>query len=349
MVKRVSHLCCALNSTRTARVALPLRSGEPLALTSRCELDALRLATEDTVAVCDMCADDDSSALLVADYANRCVKAVAASGGAALVFQCGADSRPRALQLVRPAAGGGATLLLVEWLDGDLQAARYALVAAARSGQRFRETRRLPLPVLSKDEPLAAVNMYKLRGGFVLIGNQRAKALEAIDARDANDIRRLAEPVALDFELWQFSVGTADAKELLAATDARLAQCAFCRWRRPAARRHCGLSSASLPATRTTRPTRVLLFGSHVLVAVWDASRDSHWVECHSVSGATPPQPPRVLTVERQVRINCWRAAGERVQLFDWNHKQLQSLECALLSGLSEQYLRIAVHFTSQE
>ena len=191
--------------------------------------------------------------------------------------------------------------------------------------------------------------MYKLRGGFVLIGNQRAKALEAIDARDANDIRRLAEPVALDFELWQFSVGTADAKELLAAIGCRT------RAVRVLQVEASGGPPALRPLFRLTAgdenhsPTRVLLFGSHVLVAVWDASRDSHWVECHSVSGATPPQPPRVLTVERQVRINCWRAAGERVQLFDWNHKQLQSLECALLSGLSEQYLRIAVHFTSQE
>ena len=168
----------------------------------------------------DICADaaDSSAALLVADSANRCVKAVAASGRAALVFQCGADSRPRGLQLVRPATGdGAATLLLVECLEREQQVVDYSLAVAARSGERFAETRRLPLPLLSKHDPLAPVSVAQLSGGLVLIGNARATALEVVDARDASDVRRAAAPVALDFALWAFAVGTADAKELLAA------------------------------------------------------------------------------------------------------------------------------------
>ena len=122
-----------------------------LAETRSYELDALQLPTEDTVVVTDLCHDADSNDLFIADYANRCVKAVAASGRPALVFQCGADSRPRALQLVRPVAGGGAALLLVVWLEAEQQAARYALLVAARNGQRFEETGRLLLPALAKD------------------------------------------------------------------------------------------------------------------------------------------------------------------------------------------------------
>ena len=316
--------------------AVLLRAAErtlQLAETGRYKLDALRLPTEETVAVYDICPDADSDALLVADGANRCVKAVAASGRAALVFQCGADSSPVALQLVRPVAGEGAALLLVEWLTAEQQAAHYALVVAARSGQRFDETRRLPLPALSKQEPLAAVSMATTSGGFVLIGNSRAKALDMIDARDSSSIARLAAPLPLDFALWHFSVGAADGRELLAATEVssrtvRVLQVEASSGA-PALRPLAGLTAGD----ESHLLTRVLLFGRHVLLSMWHASIQSHAVECVPFSGA-PLRQPLVLRAERQVWVNCWRAAGERVLLFDKNHRQLQSLECASLAAL---------------
>ena len=330
-----THVACRTSPTVTLICAVHLRAAErtlQLAETRRYELDALRLPTEDTVAVWDVCPDADSGALLVADRQNRCVKAVVASGRAALVFQCGADSRPRALQLVRPVAGGGAVLLLVEWLTAEQQAARYALVVAARSGQRFDETRRLPLPALAKEEPLAAVSMATTSGGFVLIGNSGAKALEVIDARDSSGIARLAAPLPLDFALWNFSVGAADGRELLAATEVSSRTVRFLQVEASNG------APALLPLARLIAgdgsylPNRVLLFGRHVLLGVWHASIQSHAVECLPVSGA-PLQQPLVLSAERQVRVNCWRAAGERVLLFDSNHRQLQSLECASLAA----------------
>ena len=255
------------------------------------------------------------------------------SGRAALVFQCGANSRPVALQLVRPVAGGGAALLLVEWLTAEQQAARYALVVAARSSQRFDETRRLPLPALSTEDPFVVVSMATTSGGFVLIGNSGANALEVIDARDSSGIARLAAPLPLDFALWHFSVGTADGRELLAARDnstrtVRVLQVEASSGApalRPLARLTAGDESHL--------PSRVLLFGRHVLLGVLHESIQSHAVECLPVSGA-PLRQPLVLSAERQVRVNCWRAAGERVLLFDVNHNQLQSLECASLAAL---------------
>ena len=316
---------------------MPLRAAErtlQLAETRRYELDALRLPTEDTVSVSDMCPDADSGALLVADFANRCVKAVAASGRAALVFQCGADSRPRALQLVRPVAGGGAALLLVQWLSAEQQAARYALVVAARSGQRFDETRRLPLPALAKEDKNAGISMATTSGGFVLIGNSRAKALEVIDARDLSGIARLAAPLPLDFALWHFSVGAADGRELLAAKERSTRTVHVLQVEASSG------APALRPLARLTAgdeshlPGKLLLFGRHVLLGVRHASIQSDAVECLPVSGA-PLRQPLVLRAERQVRVDCWRAAGERVLLFDSNHKQLLSLECASLAARS--------------
>ena len=297
-------------------------------MTRRYELDALLLPTEDTVNVFDICPDADSDALLVADAANRCVKVVAASGRAAPVFRCGADSRLRALQVVRPVAGGGAALLLVQWLEAEQQAARYALVVAARSGQHFDETRRLPLPALAKEDLLAIVSMATMSGGFVLIGNRGAKALEVIDARDSSGIARLAAPLPLNFALWHFSVGTADGRELLAATEV------LSRTVRVLQVEASSGTPALRPFARLTAgdeshlPRWVLLFGRHVLVALWHASIESNAVECLPVSGA-PLRQPRVLCAERYMRVNCWRAAGERVLLYDSNHMQLHSLECA--------------------
>ena len=316
--------------------AVPLRAAKrtlQLAETRRYELDALRLPTENTVYVWDICPDADSDVLLVADYWNRCVKAVAASGRAAVVFQCGADSLPRALQLVRPVAGGGAALLLIEWFTAEQQAARYALVVAARSGQRFDEKRRLLLPALTKATPLAAVSMATTSGGFVLIGNSGAKALEVIDARDSSGIARLTAPLPLDFALRQFSVGAADGKELLAATEVSSRTVRVLQVKASSG------APALRPLARFTAgdeshlPTLVLLFGRHVLLGVWHESSQSHAVECLHFSGA-PLRQPLVLSAERQVRVGCWRAAGGRVLLFDGNHKQLQSLKCASLEVL---------------
>ena len=260
------------------------------------------------------------------------MKAVKASGPWALVFQCGADSRPRALQLVRPVAGGGAALLVVERLTTEQQAARYALVVAARSGQRFDETRRLPLPALATEDPFAAVSMATTSGGFVLIGNSRARALEVIDARKSSGIARLAAPIRLDFALWEFSVGAADGKELLASTEV-----SSCNVRVLQVEASSGAPAlrpfASLTAGDESHyPDRVLLLGCYVLLGVWHASNDSHEVKCLPVSGA-PLRQPLVLSAERQVRVECWRAMGERVLLFDWKHKKLQSLECASLAA----------------
>ena len=112
------------------------------------------LKTLSLLGTCVPSPDADSDALLVSDNANRCVKPVAASGRAALVFQCGADSYPCALQLVHPVDSGGTALLLVEWLTVEQQADRYALVVAAlrpalrrdastaASGAREREPKR---------------------------------------------------------------------------------------------------------------------------------------------------------------------------------------------------------------
>ena len=61
--------------------------------------------------------------------------------------------------------------------------------------------------------------MATTSGGFVLIGNIKAKALKVIDARDSGGIARLAAPLQLGIALWLFSVGAADGRELLAATD----------------------------------------------------------------------------------------------------------------------------------
>ena len=316
---------------------MPLRAAErtlQLAETGRYELDALRLTTDEAVDdVYDMCPDAGSDALLVADAANRCVNAVAASGRAALVFQCGPDSSPRALQLVRPVAGGGAALLLVEWLTAEQQAARYALVVAARSGQRFDETRRLPLTALAKEKSNATVSMATTSDGFVLIGNIGAKALEVIDARDSSGIARLAAPLPLDFVLREFSVGAADGRELLAATEVSTRTVRVLQVEASSG------APALRPLARLTAgdeshlPGRVLLFGRHVLLGVFHESIQSHAVECLPVSGALLRQP-LVLSAERQVRVNCWRTAGERVLLFDLNHQQLQSLECASLAAL---------------
>ena len=326
--------------------ASPLRAAERpmrLAETGRYELDALRLPTEDTVTVWDVCPDADSDALLLADAANRCVKAVAASGRAALVFQCGADSRPRALQLVRPVAGGGAALLLVEWLTAEQQAARYALVVAARSGQRFDETRRLPLQALVKEEPLAVVNLATTSGGFVLIGNWKAQALEVVDARDSNGVSRLAAPLQLDFALFEFSVGAAEGRELLAATEYSTRTVRILQLQTEASSGAPTLRQlARLTASDESHLSgNVLLFGRHVLVGEWHESIQSDAVECLPVSGA-PLRQPFVLSADRQVRVICWRAAGERVLLFDWNRLQLQSLECASLAALSTV---LAAHF----
>ena len=237
---------------------------------------------------------------------------------------------------MRPVAGGGAALLLVVWLEAEQQAARYALVVAARSGQRFYETRRLPLPALAKEEPLAAVSMATTSGGFVLIGNSGAKALEVIDARDSSGIARLAAPLPLDFALYAFSVGAADGRELLAATDGSTHTVRVLQVEASSGAPLVPRLPPLPPLTagdESHLPGKVLLFGRHVLFCVWHASIESHAVECLPVSGA-PLRQPLVLSAERQLKINCWRAAGERVLLFDSNHKQLLSLECASYAAL---------------
>ena len=288
-----------------------------LAEMGRYELDALLLPTEDTVTVWDICPDTDFEALLVTDAMNRCVKAVAASTSATLVFQCVAHSRPRALQLVRPVAGGGATLLLIEWLEIEQKNARYALVFAARNGQRFKETRRLFLPALAKEDPTAPVSiMATTNGRFVLIGNSGVKALEVVDARDSSGIARLAASLPLYFELFAFSMGEADGKELLAATERSTSTVHLLT---------VDISSgvaALNPLTRLSsaessqQPNRVLLFGRDVLLGFRHASSDSHSVKCIHISGALL-QKSQLLRIERQVKINCWRVKGEQVLLFD--------------------------------
>ena len=304
----------------------------------------MRLPTEDTVDILDVCPDVDSDAFLVADNANRCVKAVTTSGSAALVFQCRNDSRPRALQLVRPVAGGGVALLLVERLKVVHQVASYELVVATRSGQRFDETRQLPLPALAKEDPYATFSMGTTSSGFVLIGNEKAKALEIIDARDSSGIERLAAPLSLDFALWHFSVGAADGRELLAATDDSTR-----------AVRILELKADALTGALTLRPfahlnagdqghwpSQVLLFGRHVLLCMWHDSIQSDAVECLPVSGA--PLRPQVLSAEQQVRVKCWRTAGERVVLFDSNRKQLLSLAYADFEILCSVLFSVSSH-----
>ena len=139
----------------------------------------MRLPTEEIATICDVCPDTDSDALLIADYTSRCVKAIAESGLAELVYECPFDTEPRAMQLLRPMAGGSTALLLVEWLEeeDEEELAHYALVFAARSGRSFNETRRLPLPALVKEDREAAVSMATTSSGLVLIGNHKVKAL----------------------------------------------------------------------------------------------------------------------------------------------------------------------------
>ena len=198
-----SNNCCVLGTdSYTLIFEVSLHAAERtqrLAETGRYEPDALLLPSEDTLAICYVCPDADFDELLIADASNRCVKSVSAPGRAALVFHCGADSTPRALQLVLPVDGGGTTLLLVERIEVEEQASRYALVVAARSGQRFDEKRRLPLQALSKEDPMAPVRMATKRGRFVLIGNERAKTFEVIYARGSSGIARLAAPLPLHF------------------------------------------------------------------------------------------------------------------------------------------------------
>ena len=297
-----------------------------LAVTGCYKLDALLLPTEDTVYVWDICPDADS---FLADTANRCVKTVAYSSRAAIVFQCSADSSPRALRLVRPVAGGVATLLLVEWLEVEQQTASYALVVAARNGQRFDETRRLFLPALAQN-PKVLVSMATTSGGFVLIGNVGAKALEVIDARDSNDIARLAAQLPLDFELNAFSVGSADGRELMVATQVATRSVHVLQMEPSSGAPALRLLEHLISGNENHLLSMILLFGRHVLFCLRHASSESDAVECLPVSGRHAPlRQPQVLRVERQVRINCWRVEGERVLLFDLNHLQLLSLECA--------------------
>lgn len=297
--------------------------------TDHFELDALLLPSEETVYIWDICPDIDSHAQIVADDASRCVKFIAASNRAALLFQCGPNSRPRALQLVRPVAGGGTTLLLVEWLESEQQSGRYALVVFERSGEKFQEKQpRIHLSALSKGKRLATVSMATTSGGFVLIGNTEAEALEVIDARDSSGIARLA-PLPLKFKLFAFSMGTADGKELLAATDGTT-RIVHVLQLEAASGAPTLLPYLSLTAGGENHlPDRVLIFGQHVLISIKHASSTSHAVDCFPISGAPHNSTPsQVLGVEKQVRISCWRAAGKRVLLFDVNHKQLSSLEC---------------------
>ena len=153
----------------------------------------------------------------------------------------------------------------------------------------------------------------------------------------------VAAPLPLDFALLQFSVGTADGRELLAAMEEKHRIVHLLQLQAEVSSGAPTLRSlARLTASdESHRFGRVLLFGRHVLVGEWHESIQNCAVECLPVSGA-PLRQPFVLSADRKVWINCWRAACERVLLFDLNHKQLQSLECASLAALSTV---LAAHF----
>ena len=317
-------MCSLLQLLRAAEQTLQLVE------TNRYELEALLLPSEVSVTISDICHDADSGELLLADTANRCVKAIAASSRVTLVFKC--DSIPRALRLVRSKAGAAASMLLVELVKTKQQVVRFELVVAARSGQRFNGTQRLLLSALSKDayfkNGLTSVNMATTSGGFVLIGNIGAKALEVLKARNSNNKKKLAAPIPLDFVLWQFSVGIAEERELLVATERSTRTVHLLKVEISTGVPALSLFARLTSAESSQLPNRVLQFGRHVLLGSRHASSESHAVECLPISGP-PLRQSQVLRVDRQVNINCWRASVERVLLFDMNHKQLLSLECA--------------------
>lgn len=283
--------------------------------------DALVLHNEKTVIICDIFYYDDSS-LLVADAKNRCVKALKASCTPNIVFQCRANSWPRAIQLVGQAAPGDPSLLLVECFKLQSENVSYALVVAKRNDIYFYETDRFPLSKLWEKNYLAAVSMYKTRDDIVLIGNQKSKELEVFDARYDNI--RVSYPIELGFVLNAFSVGIANEKELLAATE-NLAQKVHLMHLVV----YCGSATVKqlYEVPFDTNPEEVLLFGSYVLLTVFDASTMSRAVHCHTISDDSLSNP-QVLNIERKVHIECWRRGFKQVLLFDTKHNELQSLDC---------------------
>ena len=177
-------------------------------------------------------------------------------------------------------------------------------------------------PMLATEEPLAAVRMATTSGGFVLLGNQRASGLDVIDARDSSG----------------HSGGAAPTGHRVVGVINRLSRRDGTACCSGAIDSHsdCATGGNVLPARPTHRCRRESFAQTRAAVRApraVDVWRESHEIECLPVSGAPLPQP-QVLRVEREVRIDCWRAAGERLLLYDSNHKQLQSLECALHSGV---------------
>ena len=305
------------------------------------QLDGLLLPNEDSIYIYDICPDSD--AYFVADDASRCVKLIAPSKRPVVtsIYQCGQKLHPRALQLLPPVAGGGTTLLLVEWLEDGKQTECYSLVVAERSGETVTVKKRIPLTALSKGERLDTVSMATTSGGFVLIGNSGAKSLEVIDTRKSSGIIRLAKPLPLDFKLSAFSLGTVDGRELMAATEVttRIVHILQVEMANGAPKLR-SLPTLTVGDENHQPLDRVLLFGSHVLLNVRHKSSGSHVVECLPISGSPQSsEPSQVLSVEQQVRISCWRAADNRVLFFDVNHKQISILECVSCGVLYFQYV----------
>ena len=76
-----------------------------------------------------------------------------------------------------------------------------------------------------------------------------------------------------------------------------------------------------------TAATRVLLVERHLLLAHWHAERESHHVDCWQLAGggSGARREALALGVDREVRINCWRAVGQKLVLYDgiacsWTH-----------------------------
>ena len=259
-------------------------------------------------------------ALLVADYANRCVKAVAASGRAALVFQCGADSRPRALQLVRP---GGRR-------RRHSAARRVARTRAAGRPLRARR-RRAQRPALRRDAPTAASGARE-RGPYGRCQYGHNERRVRSDWEQRSQSARSDRRARLE---WHRATGGAaptglravdvlsgrSGRERAAGRNGRL-DSHSARAAGGGVERRAGTASARAPhrwrrepSARSSAAVRAPRAGRRVArVAREPRGRVSLRFRRAAAAAAN------VLRVERQVRINCWRAAGERVLLFDSNH-----------------------------
>ena len=232
--------------------------------------------------------------------------------------------KPKAAHLVISSAGGPETLLIIERSEEELPS-RYSIVVAVWSDDAFLETKRLTLPALNNGEISDGVDMHVSNGDLLLISNNNANAFEVVNIGDpANITRNAASPLILDFTLGKFSIGGSKGTELIAAIEMSNTQVRIMR-----------IECAPLHLTKiymfdvSAPASNVLLVGDNLLLGVGHAERYSHHVDCWLLAdgGQDIKRVGQVLSVDREVLINCWRAVGQKLVLYDWNHQQLDAFE----------------------